>query len=179
MKYIFVCVYLIFSFSALAQKVKYSIEIITPDSFYLIEQAVIGTKARPDTLNAYMLFRDTAAYKLYVEDIDRDARRLEREYLRLKLEFDSLDSRVKRLSQLGKNKLGIQGLKAGGGSKKADKDSEAPEVERLWFWVVYTENRKTVYRYVDYITENELPDKATFLMQNGTITNYKKVKKKK
>lgn len=157
------------------KSVKYDIDFVSPDSFYLVERAVIGTKARPDTLHTHTLFADTVAYKLYVDRLGRDASRIEREYLRLKLEFDSLDSRVKRLAQLGKARLGIEGLK--GGNDKSGRTADAPATDKkTGVWVLYPS--KSVR--AEYVTDlGGITKKALILGQDGTIIEHVVPKKKK
>lgn len=160
------------------KSVKYDIDFVSPDSFYLVERAVIGTKARPDTLHTHTLFADTVAYKLYVDRLGRDASRIEREYLRLKLEFDSLDSRVKKLAQLGKTRLGIEGLKGGNDkAEKTDKTADAPATDKkTGVWVLYPS--KSVR--AEYVTDmGRITKKALILGQDGTIIEHVVPKKKK
>lgn len=160
------------------KSVKYDIDFVSPDSFYLVERAVIGTKARPDTLHTHTLFADTVAYKLYVDRLERDASRIEREYLRLKLEFDSLDSRVKRLAQLGKTRLGIEGLKGGNDkAEKTDKTADAPDTDKkTGVWVLYPS--KSVR--AEYVTDlGGITKKALILRPDGTVFEYILPKKKK
>ena len=167
--------FLFFAGNISAQKaVKYDIDFIAADSFYLVERAVSGAKARPDTLNTHTLFTDTAAYKLYVEQLDRDLRRAEKEYTRLKAEADSLDSRVKRLTQLGKNRLGIEGLSTPG---KDTRNTTAPTPEAVaGFWVLYpTKSAK-----VEFVTKEKKKKKnALILRPDGTTTEQKAPPKKK
>lgn len=167
--------FLLFAGNISAQKaVKYDIDFISADSFYLVERAVLGTKARPDTLNTHTLFTDTAAYKLYVDQLDRDLRRAEKEYTRLKAEADSLDSRVKRLTQLGKNRLGIEGLSKPG---KDNRNTTAPTPEAVaGFWVLYpTKSAK-----VEFVTDAaKIKKNALILRPDGTTTEQKAPPKKK
>ena len=167
--------FLLFAGNISAQKaVKYDIDFIAADSFYLVERAVSGAKARPDTLNTHTLFTDTAAYKLYVEQLARDLRRTEKEYTRLKAEADSLDSRVKRLTQLGKNRLGIEGLSKPG---KDNRNATAPTLEAVTgFWVLYpTKSAK-----VEFVTDPaKIKKNALILRPDGTTTEQKASPKKK
>jgi hypothetical protein len=166
---------LLFAANLSAQKaVKYEIDFIAADSFYLVERAVTGAKTRPDTLNTHTLFTDTTAYKLYVDQLERDYKRAEKEYTRLKAEADSLDSRVKRLTQLGKNKLGIEGLTKPG---KDNRNASAPTpATPVGFWVLYpTKSAK-----VEFVTDPaKIKKNALILRPDGSTTEQKAPPKKK
>lgn len=180
MKYLFICAYLILPYFALAQngsnKVRYDIEVVSQDSFFLSEKNITGAKVRPDTLIVYTLFRDTAEFIAYVkEKIDEaETARLQAEYF--KAEYDSLFDRVKRLRQLAKKVLGVS---------DSNKNNRSFEVEpaKPGFWVIYPPTAQA-----EYIHDiSEIKQDAIILNQNGAsmlfelpkIKIEKKTRKKK
>ena len=163
------------------KKIRYDIDLIQPDSFFLSEQVIQKGNGRPDTLIKYTLFRDTAAFVSYLTDQAQMAEnaRLQMEYF--KTEFDSIDGRVKRLGQLAKKVFGIK-LKPDKRDLLVDTRAiELPSVTDLpGFWVIYPPTAKA-----EYITDlAQIKEDAIILNQNGAsmlfeIPKVKKATKKK
>lgn len=158
------------------QKIEYTLDLVSADSFYLVERAFGVGQQRPDTASKHTLFRDTVAFKMYVERLEREAARKEREYMTAKSEFDSLDARAKRLGKIAKDGLGISGFKPGKKSATNPEVSAQTEVP-AGFWVVYPVRGRENFEYIDNI---DLIDRsAVILNQNGTTMKIKKPKRKK
>lgn len=179
MRYI-LFIFLFFSIRAAGQpdkqKIQYTLDLVSADSFYLIERAFGIGQQRPDTASRHTLFRDTLSFKIYVERLEREAARKEREYLAAKSEFDSLDSRAKRLGKIAKDELGITGFKPGKKSAPVPDISGQIEVPS-GFWVVYPVRGRANAEYIDNI--ELIRRDAVILNQNGTSMTVKKPKRKK
>ena len=155
------------------QKIEYTIDLITSDSFYLIERIFVLGSSRPDTSIRHMFFSDTSEFRLYIERVERDASRKEREYLQAKVEFDSLYSRVKKLEKIAKDDIGMTGF------KPAKKDVIVPDVldgAEGGFWVIYPIRGR--YRNIEYVENvTDIKKEAGLLSKNGTIISIKGHKK--
>lgn len=152
-------------------KVRYSIDLVRTDSFFLSEQTIRKGKDRPDTLVRYTLFRDTSEFRAYiVEQVQAgENARLQMEYF--KTEFDSLDGRVKRLAKLGKDVFGL--------ALKPDKRDVVQinelEVMPPGFWVIYPYRGRASAEYITDLTQ--IKKDALILNQNGTTFEFKPPKK--
>lgn len=159
------------------QKIEYTIDLITSDSFYLIERTFGIGPLRPDTSSRHLFFGDTSSFRIHVERIERDASRKEREYLQAKIEFDSLDARAKRLGKIAKDDLGMTGFKL---NKKAAAGPDILAVTSIpasGFWVVYpVRGRYNNVKYVENITD--IQRDAGILSENGIIIPFRKKKQK-
>lgn len=173
MKHLFIFAYLILPACLFAQiKIDYSIDLIRTDSFFLKEKIVSKDKTRPDTLNSYTLFRDTAAFVQYIAQRAQDAdnARIQAEYF--KAAQDSLSERVKRLEKLAKDVFGIK-LKP----DKREVVAEILEVEALpaGFWVIYPYRGRAS---AEYITDLAQIKKDALILNNNGTTFYFEMPKK-
>lgn len=129
MRLLFTTICLVLAIGAQAQKNKkftYSIEMITADSFYLKEQAVGGLSGKKDTQVTYIFLRDTGEYKQVILGLQREQKRIKRQYEDLKEIVDSLDNRIDALVKLGQKELGLN-LNGGGPAKvKAPEPAPTP-----------------------------------------------------
>ena len=180
MKYLLIFAYLILPYFLPAQngssKVRYDIEVINQDSFFLSEKRISGTKARPDTLTVYTLFRDTADFILYLKEREHEAETagLQAEYF--KAEYDSLFDRVKRLRQLAKNILSIKDSNKRDVLPGIELDAITLSPEPPGFWVIYPYKGQA---RAEYITElSQIKKQALILNQNGTTFEFQPPKKK-
>lgn len=139
----------------------YKIDRLKSDSFYLAEfyYGSDTNKTRQDTLLVYTLFVDTSDFRAYINDLSRDARRLERQYLPAKIQYDSISNRVDRLKHLALESFGMS--VAGGVSSRS---MPAPIIPQPGFWVLYPPDSRAEYIF----SIDKIRGDALILNHNGT-----------
>lgn len=81
-----------------AKTVVYRLDTIQADSFYLLEKSYVPAGGRRDTLNNYILFRDTVDFRLFYENLLQQSQGLTTKIDFLTAERDSLRARALRLA---------------------------------------------------------------------------------
>jgi hypothetical protein len=78
--------------------VVFRLDTIQADSFYLLVKSFVPAGGRRDTLNDYILFRDTVSFRLYYENLAQQASGLTKKIDFLTAERDSIRARANRLA---------------------------------------------------------------------------------
>lgn len=148
----------------------YKIDLLKSDSFYLVElyRATGNDKARSDTLLIYTLFSDTSEFRRHIDDMDRYARRLERQYLPVKMQYDSVCSRTSRLKILAFDTFGMN---ISGNIENREISAQA--AQQSGFWVLYPPDAHAEYIF----NLDEIRGDALILNPNGTSMLFASPKK--
>ena len=155
--------------------VTYRVDKVADDSIYLIERTVT-TGQRPDTIIRNTLFNDTIALKRHVLRARQIAKDKKAKFQAIKLEYDSLDARAKRLELEVESKLGV--TIAG----KSRISIVPPPTQRSMglppgVWVLYPVRGKANAEFLPDTTG--ITKQALVLYPDGTVKQIAPPKKKK
>jgi hypothetical protein len=155
--------------------VTYRVDKIADDSIYLIERTITGG-VRPDTIIRNSLFNDTIALKRHVLRARQIAKDKKAKFQAIKLEYDSLDARAKRLELAVESELGVT---IAGRSRTTIAPPPTQRTPGLppGVWVLYPVKGKANAEFLSDTTG--IKKLALVLNPDGTVRQIDPPKKKK